>query len=131
MSYTQQQNHWPKEASALKQMMTPSLTTDSSFALIEAVKSGALITLLPTYVAKYLPDLIHIDMGLHVPIDLYMVYHPDQRRVARVRKALDWLTEIFDPALYPWFRKDFVQPSDFGDTQAIHVRGERPKPKLV
>ena len=131
VSYTQQQNHWPKEASAIKQMMAPSLTTDSSFALIEAVKAGAIITLLPTYVAKYLPELVHIDMDLRVPISLYMVYHPDQRRVTRVRKTLDWLTEIFDPVRYPWFRKDFVYPADFGDTHAIHVRGERPKPKLI
>ncbi|HCR65159.1 MAG TPA: LysR family transcriptional regulator, partial [Oceanicaulis sp.] len=106
VSYREQQTHWPKEASAIKQMMNPSLTTDNSLALVEAVRAGTAISMIPTYAAKVQPDLVHVDLGLEVPITLWMVYHPDQRRVTRVRKVLDWLREIFDGSLYPWFRKD-------------------------
>mgnify|MGYP006273944393 CR=1 FL=1 len=130
-SYGQQRDHWPKEANAIKEMMKPTLRTDSSLSLVEATRSGAVIAMLPTYAARLEPDLIHVDMELTVPITLWMVYHPDQRRVTRVRKMLDWLREIFDSARYPWFRKDFVAPGEFGETETVHVRGERPKPKLL
>ena len=131
VSYRQQRENWPKEASAIKEMMNPTLTSDSSLALAEATKAGAVIAMMPTYAARLEPELIHIDMELNVPINLWMVYHPDQRRVTRVRKMLDWLREIFDSARYPWFRKDFVAPGDFSEIETVHVRGERPKPKLV
>ena len=131
VSYRQQRDHWPKEASAIKEMMQPTLTSDSSLALAEATKAGAVIAMMPTYAARLEPALVHIDMDLNVPITLWMVYHPDQRRVTRVRKMLDWLREIFDSARYPWFRKDFVPPGDFAEIETIHVRGERPKPKLL
>ena len=131
VSYRQQQTHWPKEAAAIKQMMKPSLTTDSSAALKEAVKTGSVIAMLPTYAAQIEPELVHLDMELNVPITLWMVYHPDQRRVTRVRKLLDWLKELFDSTQYPWFRKDFIAPADFGDTETIHIRGDRPRPKPI
>ena len=131
VNYRQQREQWPKEASAIKEMMKPTLTSDSSLALAEATKAGAVIAMLPTYAARLEPDLVHLDMELHVPIVLWMVYHPDQRRVTRVRKLLDWLREIFDSARYPWFRKDFVAPGDFSEVETVHIRGERPKPKLV
>ncbi len=131
VSYRQQQSHWPKEASAIKQMMKPTLTTDSSTTLSESVKSGSVIAMLPTYAAQLEPDLVHLDMELSVPITLWMVYHPDHRRVTRVRKMIDWLRELFDAAQYPWFRKDFIAPAEFGDTETVHIRGERPKPKPI
>lgn len=131
VSYRQQRDQWPKEASAIKEMMQPTLTSDSSLALAEATKAGAVIAMMPTYAARLEPALVHIDMELNVPITLWMVYHPDQRRVTRVRKMLDWLREIFDSSRYPWFRKDFVAPADFADIETVHVRGERPKPKLL
>ncbi|MFW5661526.1 MAG: LysR family transcriptional regulator [Oceanicaulis sp.] len=131
VSYRQQQSHWPKEASAIKQMMNPSLTTDSSLVITEAVHSGAVIAMMPTYAAKTVPGLVHVDMGLVVPITLWIVYHPDQRRVTRVRKVLDWLRDVFDSAAYPWFRRDFVSPAEFGDVETVTVRGERPRPRPV
>ncbi|MGJ3232962.1 MAG: LysR family transcriptional regulator [Oceanicaulis sp.] len=131
VSYRQQQAHWPKEASAIKQMMNPALTTDSSLTLIEAVHAGAAIAMLPTYLTNIKPGFVHVDIGLVVPITLWIVYHPDQRRVTRVRKVLDWLRDIFDSADYAWFRRDFVSPAEFGEVETVTVRGERPKPKPV
>ena len=131
VSYGQQQDHWPKEATAIKQMMKASLTTDNSAVLMEATRSGAVITMLPTYAARLFPDLVHVDIGLVVPIRLWSVYNPELRRVTRVRKVLDWLRDVFDSAAYPWFRADYVSPAAFGDVETVLVRGERPKPKPV
>ena len=122
---------WPSDAQAIKKMMKPSLTTDSSSVLLEAIRSGSIISMAPTYLARVSPDLIHLDLGLVIPVKLWMYYHPEQRRITRVRKVIEWLEEIFDSAKYPWFRKDFVAPSEFSDVQTLHVRGERPKPRVV
>jgi DNA-binding transcriptional LysR family regulator len=131
VSYGQQRENWPKQASALREMMKPTFTSDSSLALAEASKAGAVIAMMPTYAARLEPALVHLDMEFNVPITLWMIYHPDLRRVTRVRKMLDWLREIFDSSRYPWFRKDFVAPGEFSEVETVHIRGERPKPKLI
>ena len=131
VSYRHQRDDWPDEAQAIKQMMKPSLTTDSSSVLLEALRSGSTIAMAPTYAARLDEELIHLDLDLRVTLKLWMVYHPDQRRVTRVRKVLEWLREIFDSARYPWFRKDFVAPSDFSDVPTLQIRGERPRPREV
>jgi len=131
VNYREQQTHWPKEAAAIKHMMSPTLTTDNSLALVETVRAGAALAMIPTYAANVQPELVHVDLGMEVPITLWMVYHPDQRRVTRVRKVLEWLREIFDPTRYPWFRKDYLPPSTFSDVDVVHVRGERLRPRPV
>ncbi|MEO1039418.1 MAG: LysR family transcriptional regulator [Pseudomonadota bacterium] len=131
VSYRHQRDDWPDEAQAIKQMMKPSLTTDSSAVLFEALRSGSTIAMAPTYAACLDEQLVHLDLDLRVTLKLWMVYHPDLRRVTRVRKVLEWLREIFDSARYPWFRKDYVAPADFSKVRTVHIRGEHPKPRLV
>lgn len=124
VSYQIQQEGWSSQAKAVKDMMTPAFVTDSSASLVEAVKAGAVIAMMPTYAAHIMPNLIHLNFGLVVPIQLWMVYHPDQGDIVRVKKLMSWLGEIFDYARYPWFRRDFVAPADFGEIETIHVRGK-------
>ncbi len=131
VSYRHQRDDWPDEAQAIKQMMKPSLTTDSSAVLFSALRSGSTIAMAPTYLAHIEPSIVHLDLDLRVALRLWVVYHPDQRRVTRVRKVLDWLREIFDSSRYPWFRKDYVQPTEFSEIETVMIRGEHPKPKLV
>ena len=122
---------WPSDAQAIKKMMKPSLTTDSSSVLLEAIRSGSIIAMAPTYIAQRFPDLVFLDLDLVIPVKLWMFYHPEQRRVTRVRKVLEWLDDIFDTATYPWFRKDFVPPAEFSEVETVTARGERPKPRIV
>lgn len=132
VSYAEEtRDAWPSDAQALKKMMKPSLTTDSSSVLLEAIRSGSIIAMAPTYIARVVPDLVHLDLDMIIPVKLWMFYHPEQRRITRVRKVLEWLEEIFDTARYPWFRKDFVPPSEFSDVETVHARGPRPKPRIV
>lgn len=131
MSYRDNQEKWPQEAQAIKQMMKPSVLTDNSAVLFEALRSGSIMAMLPTYTATLADNLVYLDLDLHIALTVWLVYHPDQRRVTRVRKALDWLRSIFDSSQYPFFRRDFVQPSDFAHVETLLVRGERPKPRLL
>jgi len=119
---------WPREAAAIREMMRASVTTDSGAMLIHSVLSGATIALCPSYVAALSDELVHLDLDLHAAAPLWMVYHPDQRKIARVRKVLDWLREIFDSARYPFFRRDYVAPADFALGDIATVRDARPRP---
>jgi len=118
---------WPREAAAIREMMRPSVTTDSASTLIHSVLSGATIALCPSFVAALSDDLVHLDLDLHAAAPVWMVYHPDQRKIARVRKVLDWLREIFDSARHPCFRRDYVAPAEFAQTQTVPVRDARPR----
>ena len=42
-----------------------------------------------------------------------MRYHADAGRIPRVRHLIDWLVECFDPKQFPWFRDEFIHPSEF------------------
>jgi hypothetical protein len=46
------------------------------------------------------------------PIDIWMAYHPDAKRIARVKRTIDWIVQSFDPQNFPWFRDEFIHPND-------------------
>ena len=129
--YTDNQSSWPQEIHAIKQMMKPSVLSDNSSVLFEALRSGAILSFIPTYCATLADNLVHLDFDLHIAMTLWMVYHPDQRRVTRVRKAIDWLRSLFESAQHPYFRRDYVAPAQFCEVETIRVDGERPKPRLL
>jgi hypothetical protein len=41
-----------------------------------------------------------------------MSYHPDAKRIARVKRTIDWIVQSFDPQRFPWFRDEFIHPND-------------------
>ena len=57
--------------------------------------------------------------------DIWLTYHPKARNIRRVRAAIDWLREAFDPVRYPWFREEFVPPDklevSFIENNVIHL----------
>lgn len=74
---------------------------------------GAGIGLLPTYVDAQHADMVPLDLVPAYPIDIWITYYADAKRIPRVRKTIEWLTRTFDPRLYPWFRDEFVHPRKF------------------
>lgn len=88
------------------------LRTNSSSVQYSAILNGLGIGFLPTYSYVLGPPLVPIDLDRHVPLDVWLVYHPDAGRIPRVRLVIDWLMEIFSPRKYPWFSDDFIHPKD-------------------
>lgn len=78
-----------------------------------AVVHGAGIGILPTYAASIYPELVLLDIAPPQPLDIWITYHADAKRIARIRRTIEWVTRCFDPRLYPWFRDDFVHPRKF------------------
>ncbi len=90
-----------------------SLRTNLSSALLYAVEKGAGIGALPSYAPALGAPLVPVDIGIHHSMDIWMTYHPSARRTKRVGLVMDWMKKIFDPDAFPWFRDEFIHPSEF------------------
>jgi DNA-binding transcriptional LysR family regulator len=83
-----------------------------SSAHVWAVSKGAGIGWLPTYIPAIAGPLIPLDLGIKFPLDIWLTYHPDAKRIPRVKQLIDWTIQAFDGRKYPWFRDEFVHPDD-------------------
>ncbi len=65
------------------------------------------------------------------PLDVWITYHADAKKSPRVRKAIEWLTDAFDPRRHPWFRDEFIHPRKFARAQkgglAVMLRTSAPR----
>jgi DNA-binding transcriptional LysR family regulator len=102
-----------------------SFRANTSTAHAYAISRGAGIGLLPTYARAITRRVRPINIDFRLRRDIWLVYHPKARSIKRVRAAVDWLREAFDPARYPWFREEFVLPEklegDFLKNNVIHL----------
>ncbi len=57
--------------------------------------------------------MIPLEIELRRPYDVWLSYHPGSGRIPRVRHMIDWLVEAFNPAKFPWFKDEFIHPSEF------------------
>lgn len=89
-----------------------SLLTNQSTPLAEAVRRGAGIALLPTYVAVIDDDFVPLDLGMRFHLPVFLSYQRDALTRWPVRAALDFLrTTVFDRRLMPWFGEQYESPS--------------------
>ncbi|HEY2033071.1 MAG TPA: LysR family transcriptional regulator [Rhizomicrobium sp.] len=85
-----------------------------------ATAKGAGIGALPTYANAMGAPVIPIDIRrdddpsklMRWQFDIWLAYHPQGNRIARVRRLIEWLREAFSPKLYPWFADEFIHPHD-------------------
>jgi DNA-binding transcriptional LysR family regulator len=86
--------------------------TNVSSAHLWAISKGAGIGWLPTYVHAIAARIVPTEAVINFPFDIWLTYHPDSVRIARVRRMIDWLIDAFDPKRFPWFRDEFIHPND-------------------
>ena len=89
------------------------IRTNSSLAVFWAVANGAGIAFMPTYAKALVSKLVPIDLPFRLKFDVFYYYHPEARNCPIVRAGIEWLKDCFDPAANPWFRPEFVHPTDF------------------
>jgi hypothetical protein len=87
-----------------------------SSAHVWAVSKGAGIGWLPTYIPAVAGPLIPLDIDVKFSLDIWLTYHPDAKRIPRVKQLIDWTIQAFDGRKYPWFRDEFVHPNDLQKT---------------
>jgi DNA-binding transcriptional LysR family regulator len=83
-----------------------------STAHVWAVAKGAGIGWLPTYIPAIAGPLIPLELDIKFSLDIWLTYHPDAKRIPRVKQLIDWTIQAFDSRKYPWFRDEFVHPDD-------------------
>lgn len=83
---------------------------NSSSALMSAIKSGAGIGLMPTYVCEFAEGIVPIILDVRTYSNFWLVYHAELREAARVRAVIEWLRSLFDKDAWPWFRDEFHPP---------------------
>ncbi|MDE2492850.1 MAG: LysR family transcriptional regulator, partial [Alphaproteobacteria bacterium] len=88
------------------------LRTNVSSAHYWSIAKGAGIGMLPTYARAIGAPVVPLDLGVYVPIDIWMTYHEGVARIPRVRRLVDWLISAFSPRTFPWFRDDFIPPME-------------------
>ncbi|MGH1352269.1 MAG: LysR family transcriptional regulator [Methyloligellaceae bacterium] len=90
------------------------LRTNGSAAHFHAVMRGSVIGALPTYIYALGAPLVPLDIDNRTsyPLELWMTYHPDVKKVSRKALTIEWLKDIFDTKMNPWFREEFVHPSE-------------------
>jgi hypothetical protein len=71
--------------------------------------------MLPTYAQAIGAQLVPLDMGVVHPIDIWMTYHPDAKRIPRVKRTIEWIIQSFDPQRFPWFRDEFIHPDKLSE----------------
>lgn len=86
------------------------LRSNVSSAHYWSITKGAGIGMLPTYAQAIGAELVPLDVALYQPLDIWMTYHPDAKRIARVKRMIDWIVQSFDPRRFPWFRDEFIPP---------------------
>jgi DNA-binding transcriptional LysR family regulator len=125
VAHTHQPENWNIKYAPFQGLANISMATNSSSALIEAVRHGAGIAALPTVVSSFAPDLVMLELPSFARLELRMCVHRDVIGAARIRRVMSWLRNVFDAKTKPWFRAEFVHPSDFFPAKTL------PKPAVV
>jgi DNA-binding transcriptional LysR family regulator len=118
VAHTRQPENWNIKYAPFQGLANIGMATNSSSALIEAVRSGAGVAALPTAVASFAPELVMLELPPFARLELRMCVHRDLIGTARIRRVMDWLRGLFDPKANPWFRAEFVHPSEFFPAKA-------------
>jgi DNA-binding transcriptional LysR family regulator len=66
---------------------------------LEAVRAGAGLGLVPCFVGDADPSLVRLSAPIaDLAIDYWLLYHPDLKAVARVRRVSEWIRAVFRDA---------------------------------
>ena len=88
-----------------------SLRTNVSSANYWSIVMGAGIGILPTYAQWVGSSLVPLEIDIPETVDIWLTFHPDARRIARVSRLIDWTIQAFSPDKFPWFRDEFIHPN--------------------
>jgi len=116
---TDDRGRWENAYQAALSGILPSkvvaLRNNVSTAHFSSVVRGAGIGVLPTYIQAIGAGLVPLDLGEITKHEIWLTYRSDAKRIARIRKTIDWIVRSFDPGRLPWFREEFIHPARFAE----------------
>jgi hypothetical protein len=78
-----------------------------------AVANGAGIGVLPTYACALGGKIIPLEVELRRLYYIWPSYRPGCGRIPTVRHMIDWLVASLTLQNFPWFKDEFIHPSEF------------------
>lgn len=93
--------------------VAPFIVTNSLVATVNAVREGAGIGLLPTYMAVAMPDLAPLDAGLRLRFPIWLSTDPHAQGTPELSAALGLIRAAIHPPEMPWFRDKFEPQPDY------------------
>jgi DNA-binding transcriptional LysR family regulator len=130
-SHSVQQATWHPKAAAISMLAETHFVSNSSAATFQAVRAGAGIGSLPTYVAQIDPELVMLDMEPWAHPMLFLRHRAGIENQQRVKLVKDWLLEVFDATSRPWFREEFIHPADFAGYLGQAIDPPRPVREVI
>lgn len=104
---------WREKTPQISALVQPTIVTDCSAAMLNATASAAGISVMPSYAAMLDKRLIALPLQPLASVRLWLSYHESSRRVPRIKATVEWLREVFDRRRNPWFREEYIPPSEF------------------
>jgi DNA-binding transcriptional LysR family regulator len=111
--HSEQTENWEDKARSLHDVFDPVVTTDIGVFMVRAVCAGAGAAALPSYLAHFEPDLVPLDTGEYARAQFWLVFDREKGDYGRVRQVIEWIKELFDPRMNPWFLEELVDTSEF------------------
>lgn len=84
--------------------------TDSSNLLLQLIRMGRAIGIVPTFTQILDVGVRHIPFDLYQALDIWLVFHPEAARRPAVRLTIDKIKSCFDAKRFPWFGKEYISP---------------------
>lgn len=113
LDHLEQMERWKEKVRPLQEMLDPALTTDSGMFYARAVLNGAGVAAMPTYFARYEPDLVMVNTGEYACLRFWLVFDRENGERARVREVIELIKGLFELRRNPWFREELIAPSEF------------------
>lgn len=95
----------------IAEKMVP-LRTNFASAHYWAIAKGAGIGMLPNYATAIGGDLVPVDLGFKMRVDIWLAVHPEVIKTARHRAVVDWLVDCFSVKRFPWFGETAMEPAE-------------------
>ena len=109
--YNKQRDMWSSKTPAWVEILSRSLTANSSTVLVEACAGDGGICPLPTYLSEIEPRIVPLThIAPLASARFWMAYSERLRDLKQCEPVLAWLREIYDPLQYPCFRETYVAP---------------------
>lgn len=110
-----QEERWRPKIKPLRELVDHSVRTDCSTFLVHSVAHGAGIAAMPTYLAHIDRRLTMLGTEEHARVRFWLVYDQKRGDLPRCAETITWLRAVFDPKKNPWFREEFIPPTEFDD----------------
>lgn len=87
-------------------------STNTASAQLIGVKRGGGLTAIPTYSETITTGLVHVAEDWRLTRDVWLVCNRQVMDQPLVRKCIDYVRHVFNPARFPWFRQEYIPPAE-------------------